>query len=53
MIHFYSKLLLGVEPSAPWMERLTAALGPDRDGRPEAMRKAVALILAMPEAQLS
>jgi uncharacterized protein (DUF1800 family) len=52
MIRFYTKLLLGIEPPAPWLGRLTAALGPDTDGKPEMMRKAVALILAMPEAQL-
>ena len=52
MIGFYTKLLLGVEPSAAWTERLAAALGPGQDARPETIRKAVALILAMPEAQL-
>ena len=52
MIGFYTKLLLGVEPSAAWTERLAAVLGPGPDARPETIRKAVALILAMPEAQL-
>ena len=52
IIAFYTKLLLGVEPSAAWTERLAAVLGPGPDARPETIRKAVALILAMPEAQL-
>jgi uncharacterized protein (DUF1800 family) len=52
MIRFYTKLLLGIEPPAPWSDRLTAALGPSKDSKPETMCKAVALILAMPEAQL-
>jgi hypothetical protein len=59
MIDFYTRLLLGFEPTAGWSERLTAALASGesapghRDGGEEAtIRKAVALILAMPEAQL-
>jgi len=51
-IAFYTKLLLGVEPSAAWRERLDKALGKDAADA-EGMRKAVALILAMPEAQLA
>ncbi len=52
MIAFYTKLLLGTEPTPAWRDRLTAALGPAKDAKPETIRKAVALILAMPEAQL-
>ena len=52
MIGFFTKLLLGIEPSAAWRDRLVAALGPAEDAKPETIRKAVALILAMPEAQL-
>jgi uncharacterized protein (DUF1800 family) len=52
IIAFYTKLLLGVGPPAAWSDRLTAALGPGNDIQPETIRKAVSLILAMPEAQL-
>jgi uncharacterized protein (DUF1800 family) len=52
MIGFYTKLLLGAEPTAAWRDRLTAALAPGNDAEPETIRKAVALILAMPDAQL-
>jgi uncharacterized protein (DUF1800 family) len=52
IVGFYTKLLLGVEPTAAWRERLTAALGPGHEAKPEKSRKAVALILALPEAQL-
>jgi uncharacterized protein (DUF1800 family) len=53
MIRFYTKLLLGVEPPPSWSDRLTSTLGPEKVAKPETMRKAVALILAMPEAQLA
>jgi uncharacterized protein (DUF1800 family) len=50
---FFSELLLGSRLSpAAWSDRLTTALNPGDDARPETMRKAVALILARPEAQL-
>ena len=52
IIGFYAKLLLGVEPTAAWTDRLTAALGSGHEAEPEKIRKAVALILALPEAQL-
>ncbi|HMC65688.1 MAG TPA: DUF1800 domain-containing protein [Gemmataceae bacterium] len=52
IIAFYTKLLLGTELTAGWRDRLTAALGSGNDAKPETIRKAVALILAMPEAQL-
>jgi uncharacterized protein (DUF1800 family) len=53
IIAFYTKLLLGVEPTAAWRDRLAAALGPENDMKPETIRKIVALILAMPEAQVA
>jgi uncharacterized protein (DUF1800 family) len=53
IIGFYSKLLFGVEPMSAWHERLARALGPGNDITPNTIRKAVALILAMPEAQLA
>jgi uncharacterized protein (DUF1800 family) len=52
MIDFYTPLLLGVETGTAWRDRLTAALGSGKDARPATIRKLVALILAMPEAQL-
>ncbi len=52
ILAFYTKLLLGAEPSAAWRDRLTAALGPGTGTKPETIRRAVTVILAMPEAQL-
>jgi uncharacterized protein (DUF1800 family) len=52
MIDFYTTLLLGTEPTAGQRDRVTAALGSGDDAGPETIRKVVALILAMPEAQL-
>jgi uncharacterized protein (DUF1800 family) len=52
ILAFYTKLLLGIEPPAAWSDRLSTALGPGNDARPETIRKAVALVLALPEAQL-
>jgi uncharacterized protein (DUF1800 family) len=52
VIAFYTKLLLGVEPTPAWNERLTAALGSGNNAEPDTIRKLVALILTMPEAQL-
>jgi uncharacterized protein (DUF1800 family) len=53
VIAFYTRLLLGIEPAAAWRNRLAA--GADAKGKDEAetARRMVALILAMPEAQLS
>jgi uncharacterized protein (DUF1800 family) len=51
ILAFYSKLLLGVEPTDAWRARLMQALGPRvEDG--EAARRLVALVLTSPEAQL-
>jgi hypothetical protein len=52
IIGFYTKLLLGVEPTTAWQDRLAVALDRGNDAKPETIRKAVGLILAMPEAQL-
>jgi uncharacterized protein (DUF1800 family) len=52
LVAFYTQLLLGTEPVSAWRARLAA--GVDRSGtdEAEAARRTVALILAMPEAQL-
>jgi uncharacterized protein (DUF1800 family) len=52
VIDFFARLLLGLEPTTPWRDRLTAALGRPKDARPETVRRLVTLILAMPEVQL-
>jgi uncharacterized protein (DUF1800 family) len=51
-VGFYTRLLLGIEPSAAWRERLHRAL-PDGTARPETVRRAVILVLASPEYQLA
>jgi uncharacterized protein (DUF1800 family) len=48
---FYTRLLLGTEPSPAWRARLTAAI--DCKVPEQAARRTVALILAMPEAQVA
>jgi hypothetical protein len=48
---FYAELLLGAGLRPAWRDWVRAALGP-RFGRPEALRRAVALLLVLPEAQL-
>jgi uncharacterized protein (DUF1800 family) len=50
-LSFYTKLLLGAEPTAAWRARLMRALGPKVEGG-EAARRLVSLVLATPEAQL-
>jgi len=50
-IAFYTRLLLGTEPAPAWRARLTAGIG--LKPRDEAARRAVTLILAMPEAQMA
>jgi hypothetical protein len=52
VIRFFSRLLLGREPTAAWCERLTAALGSDAREESESARRIIARILAMAEAQL-
>jgi Protein of unknown function (DUF1800) len=49
---FYTKLFLGIEPTAAWRTRLLQAVGP-RSDKAESARRLVALILASPEAQLA
>jgi hypothetical protein len=49
---FYTRLLLGTEPAPAWRDRLTAGMGPNLQGEDEASRRTVALLLALPEAQL-
>jgi hypothetical protein len=49
---FASGLLLGVTPPAQWRERMLKALAPMRGTLDDTARRAVAVILASPEAQL-
>jgi uncharacterized protein (DUF1800 family) len=48
---FATRLLLGAEPTAAWRARLQTSIDPKDDA--EAARRVVALILALPEAQLA
>jgi uncharacterized protein (DUF1800 family) len=50
---FYSELLLGFDPGTAWRQRLTRALRPTRGLDAETARRAVLLILASPESQLT
>ncbi len=52
-VAFYTRLLLGSEPSAAWRERLAAALGPKAKDEGAAARRVTALVLALPESQLA
>jgi len=51
-IGFYTRLLLGVEPSPAWRERLRRAL-PDATAKAETVGRLVVLVLASPEYQLA
>ena len=51
VITFASELWLGAEPAPAFRARLVAALGPRQKVTPESARRAVALVLASPEAQ--
>jgi hypothetical protein len=53
IVAFATRLLLGTEPSPAWRARLAAGGGLKATEEAEAARRTVALILAMPEAQLS
>jgi uncharacterized protein (DUF1800 family) len=52
ILAFYLGLLLGRAPSPAWRERLRDALGPRPGLEPAAVRRAAALVLASPEAQV-
>jgi hypothetical protein len=52
-IAFYTRLLLGRKPAPAWSARLAAGVGPKLADEAEAARRMVALILAMPEAQIT
>jgi uncharacterized protein (DUF1800 family) len=51
-IAFFGELLLGAPPAPDWRERLLTALAPKPGEEADAARRAVAVILASPEAQL-
>jgi uncharacterized protein (DUF1800 family) len=53
VLTFYTRLLLGVEPTTAWRERLNAVLAREAVDDSEAARRTAALILALPEAQLA
>jgi uncharacterized protein (DUF1800 family) len=50
---FATRLLLGTEPAPAWRARLASAADPKATNEAETARRTVALILAMPEAQLA
>jgi uncharacterized protein (DUF1800 family) len=50
---FYTRLLLGTEPSPAWRVRLAAGVAGKATEEAESARRTVALILAMPEAQVA
>jgi uncharacterized protein (DUF1800 family) len=51
IVAFYTRLLFGTEPTAEWRQRITASVDAKDDG--ERARRVVALMLAMPEAQVA
>jgi uncharacterized protein (DUF1800 family) len=52
ILAWYGELLLGAPPARPWRDRLLTALGPKATAEPDTARRALALLLASPEAQL-
>jgi hypothetical protein len=52
-VAFYTRLLLGAEPSPAWRDRLAAALGTKTDDEGATARRVAALVLALPESQLA
>jgi uncharacterized protein (DUF1800 family) len=52
-IGFIAELLLGSQPDRDWHARIADAVGPDDSWDPDAARRAIALILTCPEAQLA
>jgi uncharacterized protein (DUF1800 family) len=53
LLAWYGELLLGAPPATPWRDRLLKALGSKATAEPDTARRAVALLLASPEAQLA
>jgi uncharacterized protein (DUF1800 family) len=53
VLNFYGELLTGFPPGPAWRRRLLTSLGPKATANPEAVRRAVILMLASPEAQLA
>jgi uncharacterized protein (DUF1800 family) len=53
LIAHVAGLLLGGEPGPKWHDRIAGALGPQSAWGPEPARRAVALILSCPEAQIA
>jgi uncharacterized protein (DUF1800 family) len=51
-IAFYTRLLFGIEPTPDWRQRLAAGLDEKVKDEDDRARKIVALMLAMPEAQV-
>jgi len=52
LITFCGELFVGKAPNQGWHDRIVAALGPESSWGPDLARRAVALIIASPEAQL-
>jgi uncharacterized protein (DUF1800 family) len=52
-IAFYTRLLFGTEPTAEWRQRITASVDEKTKHEGDRAWQTVALMLAMPEAQLS
>jgi uncharacterized protein (DUF1800 family) len=52
VVAYYTRLLLGMEPTESWRARLEAGVKVKGGDEAEKARRTVALILAMPEAQL-
>ena len=53
VVAFFTRLLLGTEPTLAWRSRLLAGGDPQGTNDMDAARRTVALILAVPEAQVS
>jgi uncharacterized protein (DUF1800 family) len=53
VVAFYTRLLLGMEPTPAWRDRLAEGLGTKIANEAEFARRVVSLIMAMPEAQIS
>jgi uncharacterized protein (DUF1800 family) len=53
ILAWYGELVLGAPPARPWRDRLLTALGPKATANADSARRALALLLASPEAQLA